>query len=202
MSAEPYLGARFLLEIQDVERAGFSECRLPASRTQVVEYREGNEFPTPRKLWGLTEYEPLVLSVGLSRDTQELFEWRQQVQAGRLAEARRDVAVVLLDAEGEPAARWEFRRAWPAEYDAPDLDASESAVAIERLVVVHEGMERVEVGETDGGEADEEPEPPEKPTGPSKPGPLDEAGEKVNEAAEDLDDLVERGPARGPPDRA
>jgi phage tail-like protein len=202
MSSGPYLGARFLLEIQGIERAGFSECRLPASRTEVVEYREGSDLPTPRKLWGLTEYEPLVLSVGLSRDTQELFEWRRQVQNGRLTEARRDIAVVLLDAEGEPAARWEFRRAWPAEYDAPDLDASESVVAIERLVVVHEGMERVEVGETDGGEADEEPAEPKQPTGPSRPDPIDGAGETVNEAAEDLDDLVEGDPVRDPPDRA
>ncbi|MFC7173375.1 hypothetical protein ACFQL0_08400 [Haloplanus litoreus] len=39
--------ARFLLEIDGIAKAGFSHCRLPSSSTSVVEYREGNEAPTP-----------------------------------------------------------------------------------------------------------------------------------------------------------
>jgi phage tail-like protein len=50
----------------------------------------------------------------------------------------------LQDEEGNPGARWEFRNAWPSQYDAPDLEATGNDVAIESLEVVHEGMTRVQ----------------------------------------------------------
>lgn len=155
----PFRVARFLLEIDGVAKAGFSHCRLPASSTDVIAYREGNESPTPRKLAGLNRYGPLELQYGVTTDGIALTEWYALVQQGKVDDARRSVAVVLLDEEGAPAARWEFRNAWPARYEAPTLDADRSAVAIETLEIVHEGVERVGAGgETDGGEPPENPE--------------------------------------------
>ena len=150
---DPYLRMRFLLEIDGVSLAGFSECHMPAATSPVVEYREGTDPSTPRKLPGLNEYGPLVLEVGVTDASAELFEWRKLVEDGKMAEARRKIAVVLLDSERNPAVRWEFEDAWPAEYEAPRLEADASEVAIERLAVVHEGFERVGDGaESDGGE--------------------------------------------------
>jgi phage tail-like protein len=153
---DPYLQTRFVLEIDGLATAGFSRCHLPTSSSAVVEYREGTDPPTPRKLPGLTEYGPLVLETGVTDRSVELFQWRKLVGQGRVDEARRDVAVTLLDAAGHPAARWVFDEAWPSQYEAPRLDASRSAVAVERLVVVHEGFERdvVERGD-DESEPDE-----------------------------------------------
>lgn len=154
---DPYRQLRFILEIGGVAKAGFSRCDLPAATSPVIEYREGNELPTPRKLPGLNEYGPLVLETGITDRSIELFEWRQLVEQGAMEEARRPVAVSLLDATGLPAARWEFREAWPSHYEAPRLSATADEVAIERLVVVNEGFGRVdvEVGspeEADGGD--------------------------------------------------
>ncbi|MEF8857073.1 MAG: phage tail protein, partial [Haloplanus sp.] len=129
----PLRVARFLVEIDDIAKAGFSHCRLGASSTGVVEYREGNDPPTPRKLAGLTEYGPLELQYGVTADGLALAEWHRLVQQGKVDEARRAVAVVLLDEEGATSARWEFRNAWPTRYEAPTLDADRSAVAIETL---------------------------------------------------------------------
>lgn len=151
--------ARFLVEIDGIAKAGFNYCRLPTSSTAVVEYREGNDRPTPRKLAGLNEYGPLELRYGVTMDGIELAEWCRLVQQGTVDEARRAIAVVLLDEEGASAARWELRNAWPARYEAPTLDADRSAVAIETLEIVHEGVERVDMGgETDGGERRDEGE--------------------------------------------
>jgi phage tail-like protein len=151
----PYRIARFLLEIDGIAKAGFSHCRLPTSSTAVVEYREGNEPPTPRKLAGLNAYGPLVLRYGVTDASVELAEWRRSVEQGSVDEARRAVAVALLDEEGAPAARWELRNAWPVRYEGPRLDADRSAVAIEALELASEGVERVDVaGETDGGTPD------------------------------------------------
>ncbi|OYR57182.1 phage tail protein [Halorubrum halodurans] len=138
----PYRRIRFLLEIDGVAKAGFSRCALPAARTDVIAYREGNDPPAPRKLAGLNRHDPLVLESGATDDSIALAEWRQLVEQGKLGEARRAIAVVLLDEEGGAGPRWEFRNAWPSRYVAPDLDADRSEVAIERLGIVHEGMER------------------------------------------------------------
>jgi phage tail-like protein len=140
---DPHLRTRFIVEIEGLVVAGFSGCRLPTARSPVVEYREGTDLPTARKLPGLNEYGPLVLETGVTDRSAELAGWRTLVEQGRMTEARRPVAVTLLDAAGHGAARWEFSAAWPSAYEAPRLDATASAVAIERLVVVHEGFERM-----------------------------------------------------------
>lgn len=142
----PYRNSRYLLEIGGITRAGFSEATIPSNTTEPTEYREGNEAPTVRKLWSLNTYENLTLQWGTTEDSIEIFEWRQQVEQGNVDEARRDIAVIVLDEEGEqgPGPRWEFRLAWPVNYDAPDLNATDSAVAIESIEIAHEGMERVQ----------------------------------------------------------
>lgn len=140
----PLRNARFLLEIDDIAQAGFSQATIPETTTDPIEYREGNEAPTVRKLAGLNTYGNLTLQWGTTTGSLELFEWRKLVEQGQVDQARRTIAVVLLDEEGNPAARWEFRNAWPTQYDAPDLDASGNEVSIESMEIAHEGMERVE----------------------------------------------------------
>lgn len=138
----PYRNSRFLLEISGIVKAGFSECTIPDSTTQTTDYREGNERPTVRKLGGLTQYGNLTLRWGTTADSMELIEWRRSVEQGQIDAARRSIAVVVLDEEGQAGARWEFRDAWPTKYDAPDLTATGNEVAIENMEIVHEGMER------------------------------------------------------------
>lgn len=139
----PYRNNRFVLEIDGVARAGFSTANLPENSTEEIEYREGDEKrPTPRKLSSLNSYGNLTLEGGTARDAMALFEWRKLVENGKVDEARTTIAVSLLDEEGSTGARWEFRNAWPRQYDAPDLDGSGNEVAIESVEIVHEGMER------------------------------------------------------------
>ena len=139
---DPFKNFRFLVEIDGIVQAGFREVTIPDSTTDVVEYREGNEKTiTPRKLPGLTKYGNLTLKWGVT-DSLELYNWRRLVETGQIEKARRNLAVIVLDDEGNPAARWEFFNAWPSKYDAPDLNATANEVAIETLEIVHEGMVR------------------------------------------------------------
>jgi phage tail-like protein len=138
----PYRNVRFLLEIEGVAKAGFSRCRLPETSTDLVEYREGTDPPTPRKLWGLSRFGDLVLEAGVTDDSIAVYEWRTLVEQGKLGEARRTVAVVVLDEEGESGPRWEFRNCWPRRYEPGDLDARGECVLVESLEIVTEGIER------------------------------------------------------------
>lgn len=141
---DPYTNSRFLLEIDGIVQAGFSEVAIPDISNDPIEYREGNEETTVRKLPGLTKYGNLKLKWGITDSSIELFEWRKMVVQGNTDDARKNIAVILQDEEGNPAARWEFREAWPSKYDAPDLTAKGGDVAIETMEIVHEGMDRVQ----------------------------------------------------------
>ena len=48
-----------------------------------------------------------------------------------------------MDEYGSDVARWEFKDAFPIRYDAPDLNAMGSGVAIETLEISFESMTRV-----------------------------------------------------------
>lgn len=140
---DPYRNFRFLVEIDGIVQAGFSEAIMPASTSDVIEYREGTWPPRVRKLPGLTKYSNLILKWGITA-SMDLYDWRKLVEQGKMREARRNMAVILMDEEGSPAARWEFGEAWPSKYDAPDLTATGNDVAIETLEIAFETMERVQ----------------------------------------------------------
>lgn len=136
---DPYRNFSFCLEFDGVEQAGFSECTIPDTTTDPIEYRVGTDTTTVRKLPGLAKYGNVTLKKGLTED-KGLVEWRQLVIDGK--DARKGIAIILRDEEGKDAARWEFIDAWPTKYDAPDLNAKGNDVAIESLDIVHEGMTR------------------------------------------------------------
>lgn len=138
---DPYRNFRFLVEIDGLTQAGFREVTIPDSAQDPIEYRNGDEAPTARKIPGLVKYGNVSLKWGIT-DSLELYEWRKQVEDGKTQEARKNVAVVVLDEEGNAKSRWEFSSAWPTKYDAPDLNATGNEIAIETLEIAHEGMIR------------------------------------------------------------
>ena len=140
---DPYKGFRFLVEIDGIIQAGFSEVTIPDSSQEPIEYREGSDLPTVRKLPGLVKYGNVVLKWGTT-DSLDLYNWRKLVEDGKSKEARKNMAVIVLDEEGVPGVRWEFREAWPTKYDAPDLKATGNEIAVETLEIAHEGMKRVQ----------------------------------------------------------
>ena len=135
---DPYKRFNFLVEIDGVQVAGFSECSGLSTETDVIEYREGNERGGVRKLPGLTKYANIVLKRGFTR-SRELWNWRKVVIDGGVE--RRSGAIVLLGENHVPVARFQFREGWPAKWEGPSLNAKSSEVAIETLEIAHEGLE-------------------------------------------------------------
>jgi phage tail-like protein len=138
---DPLRNSRFLLEIQGIVQAGFSECTGFDTTTDAVEYREGNDPPTLRKLTGLTKYSNVTLKWGVT-DSKELWEWRKQVIDGKVKDARRNGSIVVLDELGTEKVRWNFFNGWPSKYDPSDLNAKGNDVAIDTLEITHEGLDR------------------------------------------------------------
>jgi phage tail-like protein len=135
---DPYKAFDFLVEIDGVARAGFSEVSGLESETAVIEYRTGNE-DVVRKLPGLTKFSNIVLRRGVSKD-RELWDWRQTVVQGNTD--RRNGSIVLLDDQRNEVLRWNFGQGWPCKWQGPALNAKTNEVAIETLEIAHEGLER------------------------------------------------------------
>ena len=140
---DPYQNFRFLVEIDGITQAGFREVTIPDTAQDPIEYREGNEAITVRKLPGLIKYGNVTLKWGIT-DSLDLYNWRKDVEDGKIKDARKNMAVVVLDDEANPVTRWEFSQAWPTRYDAPDLNATGNEIAIETLEIAHEGMKRTQ----------------------------------------------------------
>jgi len=135
---DPYSRFNFLLEIDGVTKAGFSEVSGLTTETTVIEYREGNERATTRKIPGLTKYSNIVLKRGITKE-RSLWNWRKTVIDG--ATQRTSGSIILLDESRQEVARWTFREAWPCKWEGPTFNAKSSDVAIETLELAHEGFE-------------------------------------------------------------
>ena len=136
---DPYRGFNFLVEIDGITQAGFSDCSGFGASTDPIEYREGGETKTVRKLPGLTKYTNITLKWGLT-DSKELYNWYRDVVNGKIE--RKSGSIILLDLEGNEKVRWNFFEAWPTKWDGPDFTAKGNDVAIETLELVHERVER------------------------------------------------------------
>jgi phage tail-like protein len=135
---DPYGQFNFLIEIDGITRAGFSEVSGLTTDTNVIEYREGQEVTTVRKLPGLMKYTNIVLKRGYTQD-QSLWNWRKQVIDGTTQ--RTTGTITLLDEARQPALRWNFTAGWPVKWEGPAMNGKTSEVAIEMLEIAHEGLE-------------------------------------------------------------
>jgi phage tail-like protein len=135
---DPYESFNFLVEIDGVTVAGFSECSGLTSETDIVEYRNGDELNTVRKLPGLKKFTNIALKRGYT-DNRDLWDWRKKVMDGKTE--RQPGAVVLLNEAREPSLRWNFLQGWPSKWEGPSFNAKNNEVAIESLEIAVESIE-------------------------------------------------------------
>lgn len=138
----PLLQYNFLLEIDGTSDAvaGFTEVSGINMETDVVEYREGSDTATVRKLPGLRKYGNITLKRGYTVNA-ELWDWRKTVIDG--ATERKSGAIVLLNEAREPTLRWEFSEAWVSKYEGPALNATANETAIESIEIAVEDVRLV-----------------------------------------------------------
>ncbi len=135
---DPYSAFNFLVVIDGVTEAGFSEASGLTAETDPIEYRNGDEDISVRKLPGLKKFSNIVLKRGFT-DGKELWEWRKKVMDGKTE--RKPGSIVLLDESREKALTWNFREGWPSKLEGPSLNAKNNETAIETLEICHEGIE-------------------------------------------------------------
>jgi phage tail-like protein len=136
--ADPFIGFNFLVTIDGVTEAGFSEVSGISMETDAIEYREGKEVNTVRKLPGLKKFGNITCKRGFTKD-DALFKWRKQVMDGNVQRA--SGSITLLNEGRQPVLRWSFREGWPRKLDGPTFNAKNNEVAIETLEIVVEDVD-------------------------------------------------------------
>lgn len=109
------------------------ECELA-----TVEYKEGGVNGYVHRFRDRANWPNLVLKHGLM-ESDALWRWHQDTIRGDVV--RRNGAVLLRDAAGDPAMRWSFTGAMPVKWSIPALNAGTSALAFETIELVHRGLE-------------------------------------------------------------
>ncbi len=143
---DPYLGYRFLVEIDSLIVAGFSEVSGLEIRMEPETYQEGGVNEYVHKLPTRLDHSNLVLKRGLTDDAS-LLEWVRSATTGPPrtgSSSRRTVRVFLQDTTGRESWGWECREALPVRWAGPDLNATDGAVAIETVEFAHQGLSRVQ----------------------------------------------------------
>jgi phage tail-like protein len=143
---DPLRNFRFRLEIDNITRGGFSEVSGLGANVGVIDYREGTDPLGVRRLPGRVTYSNVTLKAGLTvgGGALDLFNWFEAAATGNIASARRRVAIVVADEQGQDQARFVLFEAWPARYATSPLDAKGNEVLVEILELVHEGIERAQ----------------------------------------------------------
>ena len=135
----------FLLEIQGVINdnrvivGGFKSVSGMDSETEIVEFKQGNDLVV-RKKPGRTTYNNIVLERGYTA-TDDLWQWRKNIEDGKID--RRAGSVIILDQDGQTeVARYNFSEGWPCTWQVPELDSDTSGMAIEKVEIAVEKIER------------------------------------------------------------
>jgi phage tail-like protein len=138
---------RFLVEVDGGTAGFFKECNLAGWETEVIEYREGGDNMSVRKLIGVTRYPNIVLKRGVMFQGS-LWDWAQEVAQGQVSgRTRRRGAIVICGDDGAEKARFTFDRGWPCRWEGPVLKAEQSEIALEVLEIAHEGITKRELTE-------------------------------------------------------
>jgi phage tail-like protein len=138
---DPYRNFNFQVEIGSITYGFFTDCSGFGASNDPIEYREGGDQTTDRKLPGKTKYPNIVLKWGVT-DTLDLYTWFNNIVQGQ--SDRRNGSIILYDLDGvTEKVRWNFINAWPTKYTGTTLSAKANEAAIDTLELTVEQLFRV-----------------------------------------------------------
>ncbi len=137
---DPFVAFRFdLLFDEDRSYGGFSECSGLNLETQVQDFLEGGCNDHVHKFPTRTVQTNVVLKRGIV--DQKLWQWYFDLTQGNVV--TRNLTILVNDpAGGDVVMEFRLRQAFPCKWTGPDLNASQSSLAVETMELCHQGLER------------------------------------------------------------
>jgi phage tail-like protein len=140
---DPYAGYNFEVVVTGISDDGktvkgsFAEVSGLEVSMDPIEYRNGSEDITVRKLPGLKKFTNITLKRGITGD---LAFWNWIVQGMNGTIVRTEGSIILLNESRQEVMRWNFKRAWPCKFTGPGLNSKNNEIAMETVEICHEGL--------------------------------------------------------------
>ncbi len=136
---DPLVAFRFEVILAGFANAGFSECSGLQLEIEYEDYMEGGENIFVHKRPVRTKQSNLTLKRGIV--DRELWNWFYQVSQGDIV--AKTGSIIVRDPSGAGVrSRWDFYDALPVKWQSPDLNASQSTVAVETLELSYQRLKR------------------------------------------------------------
>ncbi len=149
---------------------GFSVVSGLTVQNELIAYREGGMNTHPHKMIGQSDYGPVTFSKGVFAHEAQLYKWQQFLHSwsqGGIGggstpvsnDYRADITVVVYDhpvssgsyatpgdvnsnptPAGKPKLGYKLFNCWPGSYSMTDLNAGDSSILIQQMVINHEGF--------------------------------------------------------------
>lgn len=139
------LTARFHVSVQGVDLGGWARCQGLEVKFNPERQLEGGNYHYETIMPGQVKYSPVTLSRAISKqDTDKVLGWLKD-RAENWVDADTSggggtATIILFDSRGSEVTRWMLRNVYPESWKGPDLDAMSVGVAMEQLVLAHEGF--------------------------------------------------------------
>jgi phage tail-like protein len=136
---DPYKNYRVLILMHGRVVAGASSVNgLDSDTADVAEYRAGDDHSGVLKIPGTRKFGDVTLKRGVVQDS-DFWNWLKNARGNG---KRKDLTIVLRDEAGHLKGRYVLHRSWVSKIQAPPhLDSRGSDVAVEELVLSHEGID-------------------------------------------------------------
>lgn len=142
-AGDPYRNYHFRILWDGKAVAGFTEVSGLCGSAETVRHRGGGDPGTDRPVPGKSRSAAITLKRGISCDVA-FARWATLLclrEDGARPDFHKEIRIELMDEAGGVALAWDVHRCWPSKFAGPQLNAKGTDVAIEELVLDHEGVE-------------------------------------------------------------
>jgi phage tail-like protein len=155
----PYgLAMRFTVQVQGLASVAgatpgasflgsWSACTGLKVKFNATKLKQGGDYTTEHILPEGISYDPVTLERAVHpTESAAVMTWLQKVAAywttpgAGVLPSGQTATIKLFDVTNSAVATWTLRNVYPAEWSGPTLNANDNKVAIEKLVLYHEGF--------------------------------------------------------------
>ena len=142
---DPYVGFRFMVDIEGLFVGGFQEVSGLSIELDVESVKEGGVNDYTHRLPKGVKYGDIVLKRGLG-DINMLWAWYNDIVSGGNPIVRRSGSIRMLNSMGIPTYSWDFLEAYPIKWEASGISSSSNAVVTESMTLAHHGLKKFDLG--------------------------------------------------------
>jgi phage tail-like protein len=131
----------FAIQIDGVVVEYLSKISGLTNKQDVIQHVQNtsNGHPVVRKMPGISQGGEVTVTRG-GTQSSSFTDWITTSLAGDMANARKNVSIVLLDYEGNQLRRYDLANAWCCDTSYSDMTAGQADVFEETVTITHEGL--------------------------------------------------------------